>query len=161
MACGCGGNPSAAKINAGVCLACGDAAAGLTVCSIDGQPLTAHAMRGSCPAGRHLSKQGTVQWLGIRWYGLPWPIKAACRWFLGRLVLGGGSVLAVADTGCGCTVRLKHAWAIRHARRQPIALGHANGAADGIEGGGERAGDGSRAGPVVVRDIAEEREPAL
>lgn len=48
---------------------------GAVVCSIDGVPVLNHVMLSSCPLGKHPDGSGITRWLGIRWFGLPYPLR--------------------------------------------------------------------------------------
>ena len=83
--------------SAAMCAACPHA--GLVMCLVDGKALTTHARAVDCPKGRHPS-DGVVRWLGVKWYGVPFPI----RWWLNRKQL-----VSNPDRlpGCGCIRFLK------------------------------------------------------
>jgi len=100
MGCGCNAKQSSdpTRTRAGMCLACRGSRDGER-CRFSGVALTIHAGGLACPKRRH-PVEGVVRWLGIRWYGVPWPLriwlvftKAECRLF--------------DLPGCGCMVWAK------------------------------------------------------
>lgn len=98
MTCGC--TSKAAPLTherlaerATLCLACPERHA-MTTCSLNGRPLSENVKRGVCPDGRFPDKDGVVGWLGVRWYGVPAPI----RWVWNVIRLGKMKKLP----GCGC-----------------------------------------------------------
>jgi hypothetical protein len=111
MACGCSqGPPTDSITNACLCSWCPDRS-GLTHCSLNGQPLHLLIHTGTCPAGRHADAHGRVVWCGIRWIGVPYPLRLAMRYKLGRLIVGCGNRVDTRKlAGCGCIERFKQAW---------------------------------------------------
>jgi len=54
-------------------------------------------------------KAKVYRWLGVRWWGKPWPLRWHWRW---------PELLYVEADGCGCVLRLKALWdACGHALR--------------------------------------------
>lgn len=105
--------PNAADIRrarAAMCETCPDAvreglwfskSGGAKLCGLSGKPVQLHieSCAPSCPRGLHPGKDGVVTWLGIRWFGVPYPIRLWLRWkTTGKF------------PGCGCIARLKVAW---------------------------------------------------
>lgn len=94
MTCTCSAK---ALDRAAFCFLCphgGSARENVVACSIDGKPLVG---RTKCAAG--CFGDGWIEWLGVRWYGVPIPL----RWLLRVRV-------KVPLSGCGCVVRLKDVW---------------------------------------------------
>lgn len=73
---------------------------GVVACSIDGKPI-AKAITRACPRGRHPDAEGIVRWAGIRWFGVPMPLRVKLRLWHPR-----HPRLRRWD-GCGCVVILK------------------------------------------------------
>jgi hypothetical protein len=73
-------------------------AIGAVECRISGKPISWHigTPAPSCPRSRH---GAIIRWFGIRWFGVPKPL----RWFV-RARLSG------PIPGCGCIYRLKLLW---------------------------------------------------
>lgn len=112
MACGCGTAPVSATTapsthvatRAAICQLCPhaerDARHGATACGRTGQPIVALVVRAAaCPVGRHPDAAGDVRWFGVRWHGVPEPLRWRLVWMLGREPRG--------LVGCGCVARLK------------------------------------------------------
>lgn len=97
-----------------MCAAC----AGLRTpaCPRTGASVILHVKGKACPRGWHPDKDGIVRWLGVRWYGVPFPIRA---YLYARLGQGSPEEYIGAFAGCGCVVALKDwyerrpAWASR------------------------------------------------
>jgi len=53
-----------------------------------------------CPLGVHPDPDGIVRWFGLRWYGVPYPVRLA-------MVYDGQIKRAKDLPGCGCIVALK------------------------------------------------------
>ena len=65
----------------------------------------------TCPIGRHPDREGIVRWLGVRWYGVPMPIRV-------RLMIFARQHRSPRYyDGCGCVVRLKDWWSRLRRRR--------------------------------------------
>lgn len=66
-------------------------------CTVDGMTIGKRLQDdASCPLGRWPDADGLVRWLGMRWHGVPMPVRL---------------VLAVRlYPGCGCIVPMKAAW---------------------------------------------------
>lgn len=96
MSCGCGSSIPARQAVAAMCHLCpyaehGPSAwrDGSVACTIDGKPV---AGRTACPRG--VWSGGLVRWLGVKWRGVPMPI----RWVM-RAVY---RVPLRKWVGCGC-----------------------------------------------------------
>ncbi len=103
MSCGCSRPTVDLSPAAIMCGAC-PRRNGFVDCSVDGKPMLSRP----CPREKHPDAIGRVRWLGIRWYGVPAPI----RWYgsagLYAEVCGLGANVKWRDLpGCGCIVRLK------------------------------------------------------
>jgi hypothetical protein len=100
---------------------------GAVACTISGRPVPEHVMGRPCPKGKHPDPTGVTTWLGVRWYGVPYPIRLWLwathpnhrkpSWF----------------GGCGCVVRLKQLWSrtariigwhkeFDHGRQEPVVF---------------------------------------
>jgi hypothetical protein len=112
MGCGCGTAsntpPSQPSIylatRAALCQTCTHAARdnrhGATGCRISGRSIVALSVSAdACPVGRHPDGSGIVRWMGMRWIGVPEPLRWRLVWALGREPRG--------LVGCGCLARLK------------------------------------------------------
>lgn len=64
--------------------------------------------RGECPRGRFPDADGVVRWSGVRWYGVPAPIRWWLRW------RNPVHPKPSSFPGCGCIKRLKDAIGGRH-----------------------------------------------
>lgn len=74
---------------------------GAVICTVSGRLVRDHVQTcaPSCPLERHPDHSGIVRWLGVRWLGVPAPIRWAMFWWLkGPLA------------GCGCSVFWKSRW---------------------------------------------------
>ena len=90
------GAPGVRESNAVMCLTCPSLSLTETHCLVSQEPVWLHIMGKPCPRLRHL-QDGVVRWLGMRWYGVPWPIrvwrwrKSKKRWIdFGRQFVGCG-----------------------------------------------------------------------
>ena len=111
MACGCSsvaGPNLAMSERAMMCGACPERS-GVTACTISGRPLVQHITEGVCPLGSFPGPGRQTEWIGVKWWGVPAPIRWAARTRLGRAILGGIPKPA-PHPGCGCLVRLKALW---------------------------------------------------
>lgn len=97
-------------------------------CGHAGEPVILYISgRVVCPWGKHPRKDGTIRWLGVRWHGVPYPLRLVV-WARARTHPRPSSF-----GGCGCVVELKSVWniiaaAARGRRRGPVtrgALSHA------------------------------------
>lgn len=70
----------------------------LVLCRIDHDGI---AGRTSCPHRRYPDASGVLRWLGLRWYGVPAPL----RWWLQERW---GLLQKTTLPGCGCIVVLKN-----------------------------------------------------
>lgn len=70
-------------------------------CGLSGKPIKLHveSCRPSCPAGHHPGASGMVHWVGLDWFGVPYPVRLWLR-----------RKLTAPLPGCGCIARLKIAW---------------------------------------------------
>jgi len=108
--CGCTGTNSACSrkaAKAAMCETCLFGTGGQTrygpgvvACSIDGKPISV-AMTRPCPRGRHPDADGVIRWAGVRWQGVPMPLRVVLRLWHPR-----HPRLRRWD-GCGCVVILK------------------------------------------------------
>lgn len=87
----------------------GQAIQGLTICTINGDTIgyrELHQPQRTCPLKRWPDESGKVRWLGMKWRGLPWPLRirialeAAVRSFRKRME-------ETRYPGCGCHDRIK------------------------------------------------------
>jgi len=112
MACGCSKPDPNLTTNAIACGVCprlvrtGPQA--FSLCTVDGKAPCSRL----CPKGRHVGPDGTLRWLGVRWMGVPAPI----RWWgsagLYAEALGIGRKVEWAKLPqCGCLARVKGWWA--------------------------------------------------
>ena len=113
MTCGgCGGGlaPSERerlRERAALCRACPDGLyAGMEAigCTISGRPIEHHLYGVECPAGRLPGPDGLVTWCGIRWYGVPWPVRLWAR------VTARTRPRLDSWRGCGCIRWAKDLW---------------------------------------------------
>jgi hypothetical protein len=79
---------------------------GAVACTISGRPVAEHIRdaKPTCPRKRH---GAIVRWMGVRWFGVPHPIRVTMRHKLTGPV-----------PGCGCIVALKTRWERHKARRR-------------------------------------------
>jgi len=115
MTCGCAPGtvplPPGAREAAALCHLClyaehapvSAAVKGMVACTLDGAPMLAAVTR-PCPAGLHPDRDGVVRWMGVRWEGVPAPI----RWWLWAFHPRHPRPGSFA--GCGCVRVLKRAW---------------------------------------------------
>lgn len=68
-------------------------------CTIDGHPIGWHVQGGKCPKGKQADANGHVRWLGVKWMGIPKPV----RWWNNRTE----KLRWDEVPGCGCVVWLK------------------------------------------------------
>lgn len=92
------------------CLAARKDADGWAVaCTVSGRPLTDHAYAGlPCPRGHHPDARGRLRWMGVTWWGIPFPLRW-WRWATRWNELEPRDVLERMP-GCGCIVALKARW---------------------------------------------------
>ncbi len=85
MTCGCKTlstfQNSENLVHAAACILCphadngrGPYLDGVVSCTIDGSTIHDRLRLKPCPIGRH-EQGGVVRWAGVRWYGLPYPIR--------------------------------------------------------------------------------------
>jgi len=105
MTCGCKAIDSA-RARAAICVVCAGPAA--TACPASGHPITMHVNGQPCPRGKHPACDGTVRACGLRWMGVPAPV----RWWLWLRHFRGEERgrWAAKFTGCGCIQWLKERW---------------------------------------------------
>lgn len=91
---------------------------GAVSCSVDGKPIESHIMAKvpTCLKGKHPDAQGMVKWLGILWYGTPYPMRVLLR----RRLTG-------PLPGCGCMKWAKLLWlrihnSVRSGNKHPQPL---------------------------------------
>ena len=101
MSCGC--KPSRIPLHviqttAGMCSACSRRDG--TVCEVSYMESQWHRKQMVCPRNRFPDAAGVVTWLGVRWIGVPWPIRL---W----LVATAGVERPEDFSGCGCLVAAK------------------------------------------------------
>lgn len=73
-----------------------------TACTVNGKPMATCIPQG-CPIGRH-PVDGIVTWLGIRWYGVPYPVRV---WLW---IAHPSHRKPSWWPGCGCVKVLKDRW---------------------------------------------------
>lgn len=95
MTCRCQGQLDLRRTRAAMCVACPRARA-YVICSVDGRATRGRAL---CPLGRFPDRLGLVRWLGLRWRGVPWPLRVL-----------DDDLAGVSLPGCGCVDALKRAW---------------------------------------------------
>jgi len=110
MPCGCNAkskpSPSLAG-KAAMCHVCPhgerDGGVGVVACTISGKNiLQATASDATCPQGRFPDADGIVVWRGLRWLGVPEPLRWRLVWDLGREPRH--------LDGCGCIAAIKASW---------------------------------------------------
>ncbi len=98
----------AGRTNKAMCTACGWRKG--QTCGWSGHMITAETVHQGvhCPLGRHTvaERDGVVVWMGLRWHGVPEPVRVELA--VRGVKLRGGQPLP----GCGCLVWLK-LWAER------------------------------------------------
>jgi hypothetical protein len=114
--CGCGGDQNRERTNAAMCAACPALGRKMwgpgrehwvtqAVCTVDGRAFDLRGQRAAewpCPKGWHADERGMVRWLGIRWRGVPYPLRV-------RLRRWGVEFKRGPLPECGCMDRVK-AW---------------------------------------------------
>lgn len=76
------------------------AAGSAITCTVLGRPVVEVVTTGMpCPDGRHPDAAGVVRWAGLRWLGVPEPLRWRLVWALGREPRG--------LSGCGCVEAVK------------------------------------------------------
>lgn len=73
------------------------------ICSVSMHPLESHINGRTCPLRKHPDANGWIRWCGIRWIGLPLPVRL---W----LSLRFWDALYMDTPGCGCILWLKRLW---------------------------------------------------
>lgn len=141
MGCGCNSRRDVAKTNAAICRRCPHH--GGSMCLLDGQRYTRTVRPASnpCPLGKHTT-DGVVRWMGIRWYGVPAPL----RWF--------GPLRRYRLPGCGCIVPLKLAFGWL-AERRLLALAIVLGVLAWLAVAAAAVVAATRKGPEYVPDVPE------
>lgn len=74
---------------------------GAETCTVSGSPVVVHATIHRCPVGRFNPHDDHTRWLGLVWYGVPYPLRVLLR----RLHPSRRAVSYWA--GCGCIKPLK------------------------------------------------------
>jgi hypothetical protein len=71
-------------------------AVGAVECRISGDPVIWHIRTPlpTCPKSRHGQ---LVSWLGLAWYGVPYPVRFALRWRLKGKLPGCGCIKVIKD----------------------------------------------------------------
>lgn len=77
---------------------------GLTVLSCEGVPIVHRITAGQCPLNRHPDPAGVVKWAGIRWLGVPYPLRL-WAWLMHPKHPRPSSIRQ-----CGCIKPLKELW---------------------------------------------------
>lgn len=111
MGCGCGKKASepvkpseAQRQRQAMCYGCEHAEReSLTVLSCEGLPIAHRVVGGMCPLNRFPDRENIVRWLGVRWYGVPMPIRL-WAWATHPKHPRPGTF-----SGCGCVKVLKDA----------------------------------------------------
>ena len=70
----------------------------------EGKEIIANAPRkkdGKCGSCGKSSEPNTIRWIGIRWYGIPMPVRYLRRWFTKD------APAMDSYDGCGCIIKLK------------------------------------------------------
>lgn len=85
---------------------------GAVSCTINGESIQHNVMAGTCEKNKYPDSFGRTRWLGILWWGVPFPIRVWLwathpnhrrpSWF----------------AGCGCIVRLKAFWTMIRGKEQ-------------------------------------------
>lgn len=104
MTCKCSPDNLTTRDRAAVCCACiwGQHEDRQTVaCTISGEPVAEHLGWKPCPLDKHGPRRKTVRWLGLVWYGVPYPIRV---WLW---VTNEKHPKPSSFTGCGCIKALK------------------------------------------------------
>jgi len=109
MSCGCQSNPDT-HTRAAMCCVCPDYAHEVGVCGLSQRPVAMH-IRGQlpCHAGSHPNEAGVVVWCGVRWIGVPMPVR------LWLWVVSPKHPKPSAFGGCGCILFLKRLFTIPRA----------------------------------------------
>jgi hypothetical protein len=109
MSCGCRATPTIdraadERARAAMCHICEHARRdpfrpweiGAVECRISGEPTLWHIRtpQPTCPKGRHAP---LVRWLGVVWYGVPYPIRLALRRRLKGMLPGCGCIKVIKD----------------------------------------------------------------
>jgi len=85
-------------------------------CQLDGESIVLRVMGAkTCPIGRHLDADGTLEWAGLRWNGVPYPLHLALRVGWVRRLWGFGLRRPLPE--CGCYAPLKDWWENSRLRR--------------------------------------------
>ena len=118
MACGCK-TPESWTTNAVMCATCVHrpvADEPLQACQLDGQSIVLRVTgQDLCPIGRHVGEDGTLEWAGLRWNGVPYPLHLAMRFRWLRRMWGFGLRAPLPE--CGCYAPLKEWWGNSRMRR--------------------------------------------
>lgn len=139
--CGCKASADRRRTDAGMCAACKWSTP--ERCTLDGERFrrTVRPIGKPCPLGRHSDAEGKVRWLGLRWYGVPAPL----RWFKLR---------GRRWPGCGCIVPLKLAFGWL-AERRLLALAIVLGVLAWLAVAAAAVVAATRKGPEYVPDVPE------
>lgn len=114
----CGGCNKGVKSNgdertrAAICETCWSSGRGLglqhqrtaVVCTVSGHPVSIHFSGiEECPLGKYGQETEEIRWLGVVWYGVPFPLRAWLRLFHWK------HPEIRSFPGCGCIKILKDA----------------------------------------------------
>lgn len=71
-----------------------------------------YVMGEPCPRKKHPGEDGRVRWLGLKWEGVPYPVRFYVwfRWMRDKPM----RAFVRAPQGCGCIAGLKTAWRSIH-----------------------------------------------
>lgn len=104
-----GGDPRAVLLErTAICTLC--AGGGSAYCPVTSQPVVLYLSGAPCPKRRHPDESGLVRFLGILWFGFPWPLRWVFWWRLrnkGLGRLGDRRAFFAKFPACGCIARLK------------------------------------------------------
>lgn len=81
-----------------------DRVVGVVSCTISGRAIVDHLHGARCPKGKHPDRRGVTRFVGVRWYGVPMPVRAWV-WLTGTR-----HIPLRAWRLCGCAVVPKVAW---------------------------------------------------
>ncbi len=70
-----------------------------------------------CAGCGKAAKAEVIRWFGIRWYGIPMPVRRLRRWFTKD------APAMDSYDGCGCIIKLKTAWLVLQQFRRLAVVG--------------------------------------
>lgn len=80
-----------------------------SLCTIDGKAPCSRP----CPRGHHPDADGIIRWMGLRWFGVPYPIRLWGRTGMYTETTGLASKTDWRKLeGCGCLVVAKRLWRV-------------------------------------------------